>query len=105
LDKLGGFTPISEYPEIKPGKFQLAQNYPNPFNSSTHIEYQLPKKATVQITIYNIQGQMVRTLVHDFQQAGSHIISFKADDLPSGLYFYQIKTDGFSEIKRMLLLK
>ncbi len=105
LDRLGGFTAVLEYPAITPGKFQLSQNYPNPFNSRTHIEYQLPEKTNIQITIYNIHGQMVGTLVHDFQQAGSYLIKFEAGDLPSGLYFYQIKTNDFSETKRMLLLK
>lgn len=105
LDESGGFTPIAEYPEIEPGKFQLAQNYPNPFNSSTIIHYQLPHQSPVQLHIYNIQGQLVRQLVQQYQQTGSYIIRFDANDLPSGWYFYQIKTDEFSETKPMLLLK
>lgn len=105
LDESGGFTPIAEYPEIEPEKFLLAQNYPNPFNSSTIIHYQLPYQSPVQLHIYNIQGQLVRQLVHQYQQAGSYIIRFEANDLPSGWYFYQIKTDEFSETKPMLLLK
>ncbi|MDZ7332240.1 MAG: T9SS type A sorting domain-containing protein [candidate division KSB1 bacterium] len=105
LDRSGGFTPIVNSPEAVLGKFHLAQNYPNPFNSSTNIRYQLPHKTTVQITIYNIYGQIVRTLIHESQTAGSYHIRVEADDLPSGLYLYQIKTNEFSETKRMLLVK
>ncbi len=105
LDRSGGFTPVLDYPKIVPSKFQLAQNYPNPFNIQTNIRYQLPQKTNVQITIYNIHGQIVRTLLHEAQPAGSYLIKLKADDLSSGLYLYQIKTDDFSETKRMLLLK
>ena len=105
IGRFGGFSAVTETREILPAKFGLEQNYPNPFNSSTIIPYQLSQKTSVQITIYNIHGQIVRTQVNEPQQAGSHIIKFQADDLPSGLYFYQLKTNGFTETKRMLLLK
>jgi len=105
IGRFGGFSSVFETREILPVKIRLEQNYPNPFNNSTIIPYQLSQKTNVQITIYNIHGQIVRTQVNEPQQAGSYIIKFQADDLPSGLYFYQLKTNGFSETKRMLLLK
>jgi len=105
LDKSGDFIDIFQAPEMAPGKYHLSQNYPNPFNNSTNIYYELPQKSNVQITIYNIHGQLVRTLVHESQQAGRHVVKFKTGDLTSGLYFYQIKADDFCETRRMLFLK
>jgi hypothetical protein len=105
IGRHGGFSPVSGQRPLSPQGFRLEQNYPNPFNGTTSIRYQLPQKTNIRITIYNIHGQVVRTLIHDFQPAGSYIIKFDADALPSGLYFYQLNTDDFSETKRMLLLK
>ncbi len=105
LDQGGGFTHVSDRHRSAPEGFHLSQNYPNPFNSQTNIRYQLDKKANVEIAIYNVQGQMVRKWVRDQQVEGSYVIRFDAEDLPSGLYLYQIKTDDYTATKRMLLLK
>lgn len=105
LDRSGGFSPVFDYRQTLAGDFHLAQNYPNPFNNSTMIQYQLPYKSNIQIDIYNIRGQIIRTLAQHFQQAGSYEIQFEAGELTSGLYFYQVKTDYLSETKRMLLMK
>ncbi len=90
---------------ILPNEYSLSQNYPNPFNPSTTISYALPKAEMVTIRIYNILGQVVKTLVNQNQSAGSHTISFKANDLTSGIYFYSIQAGSFNEVKKMMLLK
>ncbi len=105
LDQGGGFTRVVDRHRNAPEGFHLSQNYPNPFNNQTNIRYNLDKKSNIEIGIYNVHGQIVRRLVHDQQSEGSYIIHFDAEDLPSGLYLYQIKTDEFSETKRMMLLK
>ncbi|RLC45460.1 MAG: hypothetical protein DRH57_07950, partial [Candidatus Cloacimonadota bacterium] len=93
-----------------PAIFELGQNYPNPFNPETKIEYQLPKDTQVEISIYNILGEKVRTLLNENRKAGYHSIIWNGTDhrnreLPSGIYLYRIKTDGYSAIKKMLLIK
>ena len=90
---------------ILPKEYSISQNYPNPFNPSTTISYALPKSEMVTIRVYNILGQVVRTLVNQNQSAGTHTISFKADDLTSGIYFYSIQAGSFNQVKKMMLLK
>lgn len=98
-----------ETPDI-PTEFALLDNYPNPFNPTTTLSYQLSKDAEVTLVIYNTLGQTIRTLVNAFQPAGFQRVVWDGRDdsgnlVPSGLYFYQIQTDGFRMTKRMLLLK
>jgi subtilisin-like proprotein convertase family protein len=88
-----------------PAIFSLEQNYPNPFNPSTTISYSLPKASNVKLTIYNLLGQEVTTLVNSFNQAGKHLINFNALNLASGVYIYSIKADGFVSSKKLILLK
>jgi uncharacterized delta-60 repeat protein len=89
-----------------PKIFQLSQNYPNPFNPTTIIRYQLPVKCWVTIKIFNLLGQEVMKLVDENQDPGVREIKLNASALPSGMYFYHLKTSlGFSETKKMLLVK
>jgi surface protein len=88
-----------------PMEYDLAQNYPNPFNPVTQIQYTLPTDAHVQLVIYNSLGQKVATLVNGNQQAGRHSASFDATALSSGVYLYQLSTPGFSQTKKMMLVK
>lgn len=93
-----------------PLSFDLKQNYPNPFNPTTTIGFDLPRTSHVTINIYNINGQLVKTLVNKQFAAGSHEHVWNAADnsgqiVPSGLYFYQIKADGFSARHKMIMLK
>ena len=80
-------------------------NYPNPFNSSTTIEYGLPEAAHVNIEIYDLLGRKVETLMNEEQEAGTYQIVWDAGDRSSGVYFYRITSGGFTEAKRMVLLK
>lgn len=90
----------------QPAVIRLSQNYPNPFNPQTVIEYHLTERQVVTLTIHNSIGQQVAILAEQkIQNAGSHQLEFDASSLPSGIYFYQLKTDGFSYTRKMTLLK
>jgi len=108
---LGPFTvSVQETPDNLPRTFALEQNYPNPFNPETIIKYELPKQAAVSINIFNILGQKVRTLLDNVQPAGAYAIRWDgANDrgvrVPSGVYFYQMKSADFVKMHKMLLLK
>jgi hypothetical protein len=96
--------------ESTPTEFALNQNFPNPFNPETTIKYQLAESAPVQLRIYNIVGQVVRTLVADQQSAGRYQIRWNGTDdrgvaVSSGIYFYQISAGKFQDVKRLMLLK
>ncbi|MBN2000983.1 T9SS type A sorting domain-containing protein [candidate division KSB1 bacterium] len=88
-----------------PKNFKLHQNYPNPFNSSTRIKYKLAKFSHIMLKIYNLAGQEIDTLVNEFQPAGEYEISWQAIGLPSGLYFYKIRTNQLSETRKLILQK
>lgn len=83
----------------------LLQNYPNPFNNETIIEFMLPAAAHVNLDIFDILGRHVAALVDSDQDAGTHRIAWSADDSPSGVYFYRVKTADYSETRSMTLLK
>jgi hypothetical protein len=88
-----------------PGKFFVNQNYPNPFNPSTTIMYGIPKASYVSVKVYNLLGQQVATLFSGYQAAGTYPVTFKADQLSSGVYLYRVEAGQSVEVKRMLLLK
>lgn len=92
-----------------PAKFELSQNYPNPFNPMTKIDYDLAKDSKVTISVYDISGRVVATLVNDKKPAGYYTLEFNASNLSSGVYFYQIiadnGTDKFVKNKKMMLIK
>jgi hypothetical protein len=88
-----------------PASYKLEQNYPNPFNPSTSIKFDLPKSGFVTLKVYNSIGKEVATLVSESMSAGNHQVSFDASSLTSGLYFYKISTDNFTDSKKMLLVK
>ena len=86
--------------------YALEQNYPNPFNNETNIEYAIPNKGKVEISVYNSNGQFVKELVNSVVNAGMHSATFNADNLNSGIYYYQLKIDGMvQETKKMLYLR
>ncbi len=93
------------FPGIASDDFILHQNFPNPFNPVTTIAYELPHNSMVELNIYNITGEKVRTLLNDFQTAGSHQIEFNASNLSSGVYISEIKAGDVIQRKKLLLLK
>jgi len=90
---------------IIPKEYTLYQNYPNPFNPSTTIKYDLPETGNVELTIYDILGRRVKTLINAKQQAGKYEVKFDATNLASGVYLYQVRSENFVNTKKMILLK
>ncbi len=99
------YSKIVEVSFVKPDEYSLEQNYPNPFNPTTTIQYSLPKDANVKLSIYNLLGQEIKTLVNNYETAGVHKISFDAVNLNSGIYIYKIEAGPFIQMKKMTLLK
>jgi hypothetical protein len=100
-------APVAEFPR----EFALMQNYPNPFNPSTTISYDIPKAATVNVTIYDVLGRVVTTLVNEVQSANHYRVQWNASNMSSGMYFLRIQarsTDGsgnFTAVKKLMLMK
>lgn len=88
-----------------PTQFKLAQNFPNPFNPSTLIEYSLPAQQKVTLKVYDMLGREVAVLVNGEQAPGSYSVLFNALNLSSGVYFYRLQTESFTDIKKMMLVK
>ena|GEM_PF-5892916 len=88
-----------------PVSFGISQNYPNPFNPTTTISYQLANNSHVRLTVWNMLGQRVATLVDENEQRGVHHVTFDASQLASGIYLYRLQTGGKVFVKKMLLMK
>jgi subtilisin family serine protease len=93
-----------------PDEYVLLQNYPNPFNPNTTISYQLPVSGLVRLNIFNVRGQLVKTLVNQDQPAGTYTIQWDGRDeqgqtATSGIYFYQLKSQHWSEVRKMVLMR
>jgi hypothetical protein len=91
--------------EQLPSAFTLRQNYPNPFNARTTIEFNLRQDSQVKISIYDISGALVRTLVDGHLAAGPHTAVWDAGEIASGVYYYRLTTEGESQVKKMIMLK
>ena len=88
----------------------LSQNYPNPFNPTTNIKFNIPTSSNVNLSIYNVKGQLVKTLVNDKFAAGEHSVTWNGVDnnnntVASGVYFYKLDANGSTEMRKMLLMK
>ncbi|MBD3218614.1 MAG: T9SS type A sorting domain-containing protein [candidate division Zixibacteria bacterium] len=95
---------------VIPEQFNLAQNAPNPFNPTTDISYALPEAGMVNVEVYNILGQQVKTLVNEYQDAGNYTVTWNGDDefgstVASGVYFYRLTSGQYKEIKKMVMMK
>jgi len=88
-----------------PDHYDLSQNFPNPFNPTTEITYALPQAGRVTLTVFNLLGQKVATLVNGTEVAGIHAVSFDGRSLPSGIYFYHLQAGEFVQTRKMVLLK
>lgn len=109
VDELDQITSVDE-PTKLPREFSLTQNYPNPFNAGTQISYNLEKNSRVDLSVYDILGQKIATLVNAEQSTGTHQVTWNGTDeggheVASGVYFYKLNADGVSETKRMMLVK
>ncbi len=101
----GGLTDLEVISERVPSEYLLKQNYPNPFNPSTTIRYELPKNSFVSLKIFNILGEEIISLVNENQSTGIYTVNWNAANFPGGIYFYTMRTENFSETKKMLMIK
>ena len=90
---------------IAPKTFTLEQNYPNPFNPTTTIAFSLNTASPVKLTVFDILGQEVATLVNENKSVGSHKVQWRANTMPSGVYYYRLEADGISKTHKMVLMK
>lgn len=88
-----------------PSQFSLSQNYPNPFNPTTNIKFDIPRTGFVKITVFDILGKEIQTLVNEQLSSGSYNYDFDASHLPSGVYYYKLESNEFMQTKKMVLIK
>ena len=107
IDKRNITTNVPNYEKYSSlnNKFNIYQNYPNPFNPTTNISFTLPKAEYVTLEVYNSIGKKVARMLDSKIKAGSHDMRFDASALPSGIYFYRLQAGGFSQVRKMVLLR
>ena len=106
FDRYSAVTHVSNNGNTIADKFVLEQNYPNPFNPSTSISFSLPKDAVVTLKVFDVSGKEVAVLLNnEFKQANSYSVAFNGMNLSSGVYFYSLETEGFTDTKKMMLIK
>ena len=88
-----------------PISFMLEQNYPNPFNPNTVISYSVPEQSNVKLSVYDVLGNEVKTLVNENKNPGKYYVEFDGKDLSSGVYYYNIQVGNYSDVKKMILMK
>ena len=96
---------ISEVVEPKPSYFKLEQNYPNPFNPSTNIQFTLEKAGMTKLSVYDMLGRELTTLINEKKNAGTYEVTFNAHNYASGIYYYKLQNNNVLQIKKMMLLK
>ena len=103
VEVVGGTAGIGE--DKLPSEYQLSQNYPNPFNPETTIDFRIDADSHINISIYDINGNLVQELVNEWKASGSHQVKFSGHSIPSGIYFYKMTTKGFTDIRKMTLIQ
>ena len=88
-----------------PKQYTLYQNYPNPFNPITKIGFHLPKRSLIKLQIYNMLGQEIETILHEFRDAGRYVVDWNAEQYPSGIYLYRLKAGDYVETRKLILQK
>ncbi|MEJ2617741.1 MAG: T9SS type A sorting domain-containing protein [Ignavibacteriaceae bacterium] len=83
----------------------MYQNYPNPFNPTTSVQYSIANRQLVTLKIFNVLGQEIETFVNEEKPAGTYELTWNAANLPSGVYFYQLRAGDFKQTKKMILLR
>ena len=101
----GLLTAVEQDLDVLPVKFRLDQNFPNPFNPTTTIRFAIPKPAFVILKLYDLHGREVTTLVNREMSSGEFDVVFDATGLASGVYFYRIQAEEFTQFKKLMLLK
>lgn len=103
--RFGTATGVEPISNITPNKFELIQNYPNPFNPTTNIKYNIAKSGFVTLKVYDILGKEVASLVNTNLKAGQYELNFNAGSLSSGVYFYKLTAENFTDVKKMMVIK
>jgi hypothetical protein len=103
--KAAWVTDVKDMNNNSPVAFRLSQNYPNPFNPSTKITFSLKNSGLTTLSVYNILGEKIVTLINGNLNAGTHEVSFNASKLTSGIYFYRLESNGSNQVRKMMLLK
>ena len=98
-------TSVETKTDFTPGEYLLFQNFPNPFNPLTKIKYSIPQSSNVRIKVFDILGNEIETLVNEEKSTGTYELTWYAEQLPSGVYFYRLQAGNFVETKKMILLK
>jgi hypothetical protein len=88
-----------------PNYYSLGQNYPNPFNPNTVIKFTLPESQNVKLVVFDILGREVKTLINEMRSSGIYEVNFDGSSLSSGIYFYRLVTDKYTDTKKMLMIK
>ena len=101
----GQIIGINQISNEIPIAFVLSQNYPNPFNPSTNIKFQIPGSGLVKLTVFDVLGKEVQTLVNRQLSSGTYEADFDGSNLPSGVYYYQLEAGDYAETKKMVLVK
>jgi hypothetical protein len=96
-----GVTPLTASPSV----FNLSQNYPNPFNPSTTIRFDVRTSGNVSMKVFDVLGREVEVIVNEYLKLGSYSVQFSGDNLPSGVYYYELRAESYTETKRMMLVK
>jgi hypothetical protein len=96
---------VNQIGNVIPKTYSLNQNYPNPFNPVTRINFAIPKQGLVSLKVYDILGREVKSLVNEVKAPGEYSVDFNAAELSSGVYFYRIESNGYADIKKMMLIK
>lgn len=104
-DGSGGVSSVKKNDPVTADRFSLSQNYPNPFNPATIINYTIPVSNHVNLSVYNLLGQKVATLVNGIKEAGRHQVMWETTGFPSGVYLYLIEVDNYQDCKKMILIK
>ncbi len=99
------FTGIQQTGNNIPEKYNLSQNYPNPFNPVTNISFSIPNAGNVKLVVFDITGRELAVLTNGLLSAGTYKVDFDASLLASGVYFYRLETEGFTDVKKMMLIK
>ena len=99
------YRDLVSVPTNKTYQFELAQNYPNPFNPTTTIQFSIPETSFIELSVFDILGRKVAKLVEGKFEVGTHKVTFDATNLSSGIYFYKLKSEKFSAVKKMILMK
>jgi len=103
--KFGTITSLKNSSPLVINTYSLYQNYPNPFNPSTTIHYSLPQPGVIRLTVYDLVGREVTTLVNEQKEAGHYTVDFNGEGLASGMYLYRLSAGPFTQFKRMMLAK